>query len=334
MASSEQIETGLSRLKTYRVTDDWRTILGDCYDVMRALEPAPEVPEPASLLPWLNPAPTGKHLLSDRLSAFLWNYGSDRPGNFNMMATYSVYRLTPADTTFYTVSCGRGNMNNQKLAFRGDWNASPHSDKQLIVFTTDGWVCEFYNASVNHSLKKITATRGDKLAVDLMQNPGSRGVGIPYHHMLITDEEIKAGKISHALSMRVGNPHCTQAWFPASKVEGTVGCHVDGIPEGARYKFSFTPERISAWAASKPETLRPLCRAIAEALQTYGAFVTDNGAGFHCWDVQHPQSWSNDNPLKAAASSNWFGTIQNLTDGLVQMADISLCEEIGDRITT
>jgi hypothetical protein len=319
-ATPEMLDAGVSILADHRLGDPLYATTEAMYDAMRALEPAPVV------LPWNQPAPTTKHALSSSLSAYLWNSGSDRAGNINFMATYSVFRPLLSDP-WYSVNGGA-----MTVPFRAGWSVTSHADKQMIVYLpTSNEVVEMWNASVNHTAKTITASRASRVAVDLMQHPPSRGIGIPYHHLLITDEEIRAGEIKHALSLRIGRPHCTQAWYPASKVEGTTGCDPNGIPEGARFVCAFTQARIDAWAATKG-TLAPFARALAAALQTYGFFITDNGYFYAGFDVQDPKSWSDANPLKTSMVAS-FTAMQNILDGLIQQTDFSLCVETGPRLT-
>lgn len=317
---------------------DVRVALADVWRAMSAAAPQPApsptpTPTPTGA-PWASPPTGGMHPYSAALCAYLWNRGSDRPGNLNFMRTYPVY--TASDSLpMYRVSCTRGNLNDVSIRFGSTWPQPTHSDRQMIVHSPDrATVVELYDVTVDHAGKALRATRADRIPADLIQHPPSRGVGIPYHHMLITDAEVASGEIRHALSMRVGNPHCTQAWYPASKVEGTTGCANDGIPEGARFLLRTTQARVDAWAAglrSKHTALERFGRAVARALNDYGFFITDNGAGYAAFDVQHPTSWASTNPLKSFATNSWT-PVQDCLDGLIRAEDLVLCEEIGPRL--
>jgi hypothetical protein len=293
-----------------------------------------------TLEPWNQPAPGDVHPDSVAYSTWLWNYGSDRPGNFNVSPGYSVYMSSGANTQ-YGAKTTYGNMNGKKLPFNDRWRPY-NSDKQMIVVASDTrYTYEFYSATTDTYAKSLAAMRGDLLKVDDKSvyghggNPGSRGIGIPYISMLVLDCEIMAGKINHALSMRVARPKCHEAWWPATKVENHPDCIDSGMPEGARFVMHFTPARIDAWAANLRikggAPLESYGRALADALQVYGFFITDNGGGGASFDVQHTQSWDDKNPLKSFAVSN-PSTVRDMLDGLLQAGDFSMVAEQGPRL--
>lgn len=328
--TSEMIEAGINKLWEFTYGDGADDVVGGVFTAMRELEPAP-VPAPAAL-PWLQTVPAGVHPDSARLANLLYNSAWDRPNNWNIWDTYGRF-IETANLPLYFVAASRGNLVSKSVRFNSIWPRNDwHSDRQMFIVCLDGTVAEFYDVTnIDHVQKRITCSRADRVAADLMQHPPSRGVGIPYHHMLITEEEAVAGDIQHALSLRVRGPHCTQAWWPASKVEGTTGCTTDGIPEGARFTLTISQSRIEAWIATKTATVRAFARAVVAALQTYGAFVTDNGGGSGGFDLQGPRSWQQDTPLRALALSN-FNALRDVLDGLIQPGDITFCPEIGPRV--
>lgn len=341
--TSDQTAEGVARMSMHTHGTPLEEIVTDVYAAMRALEPAPvPEPEPLPALPWLQPAPSGVHPDSARLSKLLWDSGFDRPGNINVWDTYAVYQER-IGLPWYAVVAEKGIMKGQEVLFDPNWPGNTwHSDNQMIVHTISGNAIEFYEASVNHSTRTITAKRADLIAAGMMQHPPSRGCGIPYHHMLITEEEALAGEIPHALSLRVRGPHCTQAWWPASKVEGTTGCTANGIPEGARFRLGYIPDdRLTAWAHSLDnkggEFLERFGWSIFQALRIYGFFITDNGGGSGGFDLQGPKSWQQDTPLRALALSDFTKLRDCLDIGpgnpLIRPEDITLCPETGPRIT-
>lgn len=335
--TSEMTKAGIAKAGTYSLTAPWTEIVNGVYTAMDELRPAPVPVPPTVTMPWDVPGPFDKHAETARYSKMLWDLGSDRPGNWqNLMDSYMIFHVSQGGTVPYTIASGTpGNMAGQQLPFRSDWNQPDHSDKQIVVMLADGSTIEMWRAAVNHTTKTITAARCSKIPPNTMQH-NSRGVGIPYHHMLITDAEVSSGVIRHALSHRVRRPKEGEAWYPASKVENNVESVPDGIPLGARFLASgLTSVRIDAWAVKylRPQgaAMEKLGRGLAEALKTYGWFETDNGRGYGAFDVQNPVSWMTSNPLRSLALSNW-NAINNMLDNLLVPTDIMLAVETGDRI--
>ena len=83
--------------------------------------------------------------------------------------------------------------------------------------------------------------------------------------------------------------------------------------------------------AAQGAPLERFGRAVAGALQTYGFYITDNGANYAGFDMQHPSTFSSGNPLRALAKAN-RDQIRDLLDGLIAEGDISLVAETGPRI--
>lgn len=99
---------------------------------------------------------------------------------------------------------------------------------------------------------------------------GSRACGFPLIAGLITPDEIRSGRIDHALV--IAYPGIRQAGFvaPASTGHPANGriSRDDGIPCGGRIQLDPTLDVASL-------DLPPAGRTIARALQEYGAFVGD-----------------------------------------------------------
>jgi hypothetical protein len=335
--TTQMLDAGGNVIRTSLIGADPRVIANNTFAAMDALRPAEPAPTPTVTMPWDIPGPFAKHAETAKYSKMLWDLGSDRPGNWqNLMASYMVFRVAQSGTVPYTIAAGtNGNMAGQQIPFRSDWNPPSHSDKQIIVMMTDGSTIEMWHGAPNHTTKTITADRCSKIPPNTMQH-NSRGVGIPYHHMLVTDAEITSGVIKHALSHRVNRPKSGEAWYPASKVENHEDSVPDGIPEGARFVASgLTATRIDAWAIKylRPQgaAMEKLGRGLAEALKTYGWFITDNGSGYGAFDVQNWESWSPSNPLLTLAKSN-YTAINNMLDNLMLPTDIMLAVETGPRI--
>jgi hypothetical protein len=126
------------------------------------------------------------------------------------------------------------------------------------------------------------------------QRPNSvsaRGSGLPLFAGLLLPEEIRAGRIDHALAMSVPGPAQGAYVQPASATDGNG--RPSSLPEGARIRLR--PERYDALISLPtcpdgrlldgagaprsdclfPRTNRRAARAILEALRRYGAIVVD-----------------------------------------------------------
>lgn len=302
-------------------------------------EAVPACWRPDRDLIWNQPAPDTVHPESDRYVRRLWHRGSDRDGNFNLLESYAVY-MASVDESRMVVMADRGNLAGQMVPFRPIWQPY-HSDQQVIVIHPDGEVTdEYYEATVDPLGGILMADRADRLRPDqitsdgIAANPPSRGIGIPYIHMLVTDCEIRSGRIDHALSLRVAGPDCDTAWFPASKVEGHPDCSDDGVPMGARFVASLPAERVDRWAAKlRAEggpALEAFGRSLADALETYGFYVTDNGGETAGFDIQHPLSFAAGNPIREFARDE--ERFRDLLDGLLREEDLRLIAEVGPRL--
>jgi hypothetical protein len=282
-------------------------------------------------LPWNVISVEAVHNLSVSEVDFLWNWGSDRVGNINMLSSYACFMRVDA-TDSYTVTSTYGSLNGQVIPWNPLWKAY-HSDGQIIVLDTDGsstW--EFFGTVVNVPGKTITATRADYFNADTgaFSHPNSRGIGIPYVHFLITEQEILNGVIPHVLSIRIANPRCNEAWYPAQKIENHPDCSLVGNAEGQKFKCTFTQTEIDNWAtgliAVGGAALSNFGRMVATALQTYGFYVTDNGGLVAGIDMQ------NINTMEVAPIRLVNPTaIQNMLDGLLSQSSFSLLSETGPR---
>lgn len=98
---------------------------------------------------------------------------------------------------------------------------------------------------------------------------GASGTSLPLLGGLMTIDELKAGRIDHALAISVPNTAAGQVTWPAQRGDGkTVG--PKGIPEGTRF-------RIDPSVDLSRLNLTPLALAMARAAQKYGMIVRDTG---------------------------------------------------------
>ena len=95
---------------------------------------------------------------------------------------------------------------------------------------------------------------------------------------LVTLEDLKRGKIEHALMISVANPRAGVFSLPAQRTDGTSASPT-ALPEGAHLRLDPTLKLASLH-------LPRLTRMLAEAAQRYGIFVCLRGAniGFYAQD--------------------------------------------------
>ncbi len=98
---------------------------------------------------------------------------------------------------------------------------------------------------------------------------GARGSGLPLFAGVIQPNELRAGRIDHALAISVPGPAQRIFVQPASVTNGINA--IDSLPEGARLrlKSSFRLGKLAGGAN------RRSAEAIITALRTYGAIVVD-----------------------------------------------------------
>lgn len=201
----------------------------------------------------------------------LWNFSSDRPGNWNIRGTIFTYPLyyTEDSNDIYTISGGNSSINNTTIPFNALWksadpqltsasqviNGGPSfSDAQMIVVNkATGQTWDLWRVYVDVPNKKVYINGGSVIGTEVDRSvPGnataniytkengwipSRGMGMPYLMGLVVPEEIAAGEITHALSMPSNSIAKTFFLPPATKLEhpATTEPNNHPIPEGMRF---------------------------------------------------------------------------------------------------
>ncbi len=99
----------------------------------------------------------------------------------------------------------------------------------------------------------------------------SRGAGMPYLAGLVRPEEIRRGKIEHALAFGAPDPSALFV-YPATKSDGEVS--FPALPEGTRLQLDpkLTDKDFEKWGLDRTGKI------IARALQEYGMILVD-GSG-------------------------------------------------------
>lgn len=122
----------------------------------------------------------------------------------------------------------------------------------------------------------------------------ARGSGLPLFAGLITPEEIRDGRIDHALAISVPGAAQRRYVQPASRTDGT-GVRTS-LPEGARIRLKpgATAELSDDFVRNKMQ--RSTANTIIEALERYGAIVVDRSAAPTLY-AQRNADWTGILPL-------------------------------------
>ena len=160
-----------------------------------------------------------------------------------------------------------------------DARPAPGTDGHLVVLqpSTDT-LWEFYKLQRAHG--RWSARWGGRI-VGVSRSPGYYS-GAERHHGatatslsllggLMTIDELRAGRIDHALAMAVPYARRGVSRWPAQRSDGYVDSPA-AIPEGTRFRLD---PRFDVDTLTGP----PIVRAMARAAQRYGMVVRDQSAG-------------------------------------------------------
>jgi hypothetical protein len=117
---------------------------------------------------------------------------------------------------------------------------------------------------------------------------GATATGLPLAGGLITQAQLRAGHIDHALALGVPQVEAGVVAFPAQRSDGTYS-GADAIPEGARFRLD-PSLRIGSLG------LPPALRVIAVAAQRYGMIVRDGSSAVSLYAEDPSPSGSNPYP--------------------------------------
>lgn len=126
-----------------------------------------------------------------------------------------------------------------------------------------------------------------------------RGGGLPYLAGLVTEEELRAGRIDHALAFAYHAPAKTFV-YPATKSDGR-GKGAD-LPEGTRLQLdpSLTTAELTKLGLCDEAIV------IARALQTYGMYVVDNSGSSKIYlEDSTTADWSPDVTREMVSGLPW-----------------------------
>lgn len=113
-------------------------------------------------------------------------------------------------------------------------------------------------------------SRGPGHWVTPVANLGATATSLPLAGGMITAEELRAGRIDHALAVAVPNVRKGAHALPAQRSDG-VSTSPNAVPEGARFRLD---PNLDVNALGLP----PTTRAMALAAQRYGIIVRDQSS--------------------------------------------------------
>lgn len=122
----------------------------------------------------------------------------------------------------------------------------------------------------------------------------ARGSGLPLFAGLITPEEIRSGRIEHALAISIPGAAQRRYVQPASRTDGTGS--IRSVPEGTRLRLRKGSEKLLTHTFVRNGTERDNARTIITALERYGAIVVDRSAAPTMY-AQRNADWNRILPL-------------------------------------
>jgi hypothetical protein len=181
---------------------------------------------------------------------------------------------------------------------------SPGTDAELVIHqpSTDTvwemWVARYASDGV------LEACWGGKLTNvsqghGIFPNPfGTTATGLSLAGGIITPEELKAGRIDHALSVALVETRKSVFSWPANRTDGWVDS-LYAVPEGLRFRLDPT---INVDALQISRT----AKIVAKAVQTYGMVVRDKSGAvtFYAENVK-AETGSDPYPALFGGAAGW-----------------------------
>jgi hypothetical protein len=238
----------------------------------------------AALSPWNVPIPTDP--VVDPNSATIAGYlGSEGKAYADLYEYGNPVWDAYAGTPRYDITCtepwGSCPLSRAPVPMPASAGASSGSDGSMVVIdwsTRIGY--DFWRARKTSS--GWTAAWGTVFSIDGNGiEDGATGAGMPLLGGMIRTYEIQQGYIDHALTFSTDNACTSVLRYPASKTDGDSS-RSNCIPEGARVQLdpSIDVDTIPG--------ITPGERAVAHALQTYGAYADNNGGAKMSFSFENP----------------------------------------------
>lgn len=206
-----------------------------------------------------------------------------------------------ASTPSYAVDCtmpwGRCDLERRRVRIPADARPNSGSDGAMIVIdTASGLSCDFWRA--HKTVSGWRTSWGTCANIDgngSGPSGGATGAGVNGLTGVVRTHEIAQSKINHALSFATHNS-CQKVYrYPATKTDG-ASSRGDCLPEGARVQLDPSID-VDALPGITPGE-----RAVARALQTFGAYNRDNSEAPMAFAFEKPTGGVNPYP---AAGFSW-----------------------------
>lgn len=253
--------------------------------------------------PFNLPVPTAP-ALDPRSSSIVRSLASGaHPGVANLYAygvpIFDADSSTPRAPVPCSSPWGVCELSTMPVPVPDDAVATPYANDgaMVVIDQSTRTAYEFWKARKSNGV--WTAAWGGVSDLDGPGTPGSAvGSGISRLAGVVRADEIRRGRIDHALVFSTNNACRSSYRFPASKTDGSSN-QADCIAEGARIQLDPSIDLASVPGLTRGE------RAVARALQLYGAYAIDNGGANMAFVFEVPRG---DDPYPDAGLAwDYFG---------------------------
>ena len=192
-----------------------------------------------------------------------------------------------ADDRKVAVTCtepwGRCDLEDRPLRMPADADPNAGSDGAMVVVDrASRTVCDFWQARrVGGEWLTSWGTCASLDGDGRGPSGGATGAGVNLLAGVVRTDEIRAGRIEHALSFGTDNACVGTYRYPATKTDG-ASPRGDCIPQGARVQLDPRIDVEAIPGITEGEI------TVARALQEYGAYARDNAAAPMAFAFEKP----------------------------------------------
>jgi hypothetical protein len=212
---------------------------------------------------------------SNRAAANLYEYGEP---------VFTAGPSSPTATVTCTMDWGTCDLENRAVRIPAEARPTTGTDgRMIIVDLVARTSCDFWQAR-REGVALWSASWGTCASLDgdgRGPGGGSTGAGVNALTGVVRTFEMRALDIPHALSVATDNSCSGVFRYPAEKTDGSSR-RVDCVPEGARLQLDPAVD-VDALPGITPGE-----RAVAHALQRYGAINRDNAGTPLCVQFEAP----------------------------------------------
>ncbi|HEX2698786.1 MAG TPA: hypothetical protein VHM89_01100 [Acidimicrobiales bacterium] len=220
-----------------------------------------------------NSAAIGGYFGANRAFADLYEFG---------VPIFDADSSTPRFDVQCTKPWGTCQLSRQSVPIPSNAVPSPGSDGAMVVVDWQARTAYEFWQAVRLPAGGWTTSWGGVVSVDGSGTPGSAvGAGVSRLAGVVRTAEIAQGRIDHALVFSTNNACRTTFRFPASKTDAS-STRADCIPEGARIQLDPSIDVATLPGITAGE------RAVARALQVYGAYAIDVGGAAMAFIFENP----------------------------------------------